>query len=122
MCSATARPIVPGNGPADPHLHFVFRVTDENIYAQDNNISDSIISNLVLQLVPAAGREGGWDDRAERAAHPLVGLLFVAGGTLRRAALAEGPALLAGRPWPCVRLSQVSAGRPGAARRHGDRL
>jgi hypothetical protein len=40
-----------------------------------------------LQLV-AAG-DDVWDDRAERDARGLVALLFVAGGTLRRAELAE---------------------------------
>jgi hypothetical protein len=41
-----------GGGVADPHWHFVFRGTDENLYAQDNNTCESIISNFVLQLVP----------------------------------------------------------------------
>ena len=36
-----------------------------------------------------AARDDVWDDRAERDARGLVALLFVAGGTLRRAELAE---------------------------------
>jgi segregation and condensation protein B len=40
-----------------------------------------------LQVV--ATRDDVWDDRAERDARALVALLFVAGGTLRRAELAE---------------------------------
>jgi segregation and condensation protein B len=40
-----------------------------------------------LQVV--AARDDVWDDRAERDARGLVALLFVAGGTLRRAEMAE---------------------------------
>lgn len=40
-----------------------------------------------LQVV--AARDDVWDDRAERDARGLVALLFVAGGALRRADLAE---------------------------------
>jgi hypothetical protein len=42
-----------------------------------------------LQVV--AARDDVWDDRAERDARGLVALLFVAGGTLRRAELAARP-------------------------------
>jgi len=34
------------------HLHFVFVGKDENVYAQDNNVCDSIISNLFLVVAP----------------------------------------------------------------------
>jgi hypothetical protein len=37
-------------GTIDPHLHFVFVGTNEDIYAQDNNACESTISSLVLQL------------------------------------------------------------------------
>jgi hypothetical protein len=41
-----------GGGTANPHLHFVFVGTNENIYAQDNNMCDSIISTMFLVVTP----------------------------------------------------------------------
>ena len=41
-----------GGGAANLHLHFIFVGTNENVYAQDNNTCDSIISNPFLVVAP----------------------------------------------------------------------
>ena len=50
-----------------------------------------------LRLQHSAAADAAWDDQAEREARGLVALLFVAGGSLRRADLAAALRVSAGR-------------------------
>jgi len=61
------------------------------------------------RLQHSAAADAAWDDQTEREARGLVALLFVAGGSLRRADLAAALRVSAGRVTPVV--ERTSRGR-----------